>query len=297
MPPDDRPSDTTSGASGAPTQNVDTFAAAHEAQLPAWLARNRWLIYVLPLLVFMLVNQFEPTPPEPADPIAAGAEDAADESTGGGLALDVPYEYYPYIYTLKIVLTLAAMVLVWPGYRQHSFRVGPLAIGVGVVGVFIWIGLCSLRLEERLLGPLGLDGVLGLGQRSAFNPLDELAGQPAWAWGFLAIRFFGLVVVVAVIEEFFLRGFLMRFVVQDAWWNVPFGSLHWGGIVLATVAAVSMHPAEMFAELVWFSTVTWLMLRTRNIWDCVAAHATTNLLLGLYVVGSDFYGLDRWHLM
>jgi len=47
---------------------------------------------------------------------------------------------------------------------------------------------------------------------------------------------------------------------------------------------VLLHPAEMVAAAVWFSLVTWLMLRTRNIWDCVAAHAVTNLLLGIYVV-------------
>jgi hypothetical protein len=34
------------------------------------------------------------------------------------------------------------------------------------------------------------------------------------------------------------------------------------------------------------------MLRTRNIWDCVAAHATTNLLLGIYVVATG-----EWWLM
>ena len=28
--------------------------------------------------------------------------------------------------------------------------------------------------------------------------------------------------------------------------------------------------------------VTWMYLRTKNFWDCVAAHAITNLLLGLY---------------
>ena len=45
-----------------------------------------------------------------------------------------------------------------------------------------------------------------------------------------------------------------------------------------------MHPGELFAAAVWFSMVTWLMLRTRNIWDCVAAHAVTNGLLGAYVI-------------
>ena len=42
----------------------------------------------------------------------------------------------------------------------------------------------------------------------------------------------------------------------------------------------------------WFSMVTWLLLKTRNIWDCVVAHAITNLLLGVYVVATG-----HWHLM
>jgi membrane protease YdiL (CAAX protease family) len=38
--------------------------------------------------------------------------------------------------------------------------------------------------------------------------------------------------------------------------------------------------------------VTWLMVKTRNIWDCVVAHAVTNLLLGVYVVATG-----QWQLM
>jgi len=33
------------------------------------------------------------------------------------------------------------------------------------------------------------------------------------------------------------------------------------------------------------------MIRTRNVWDCVAAHAITNAILGIYVVA---YG--QWPL-
>jgi hypothetical protein len=33
------------------------------------------------------------------------------------------------------------------------------------------------------------------------------------------------------------------------------------------------------------------MLRTRNIWDCVAAHAITNLMLGIYVVAAHDWRL------
>ena len=104
------------------------------------------------------------------------------------------------------------------------------------------------------------------------------------AWTFLAVRFFGLVAVVPVIEEFFLRGFVMRFVVDRDWWDVPFGKVNRLAVVLGTAVPMLMHPGELLAALVWFSMITWLMLRTRNIWDCVVAHAITNLMLGIYVV-------------
>jgi hypothetical protein len=234
--------------------------------------------FVLPLLVFMLVGSLEPKPPD------AGS---ADASTA------IPYGYYPAVYTAKIVLTVAAMLFVLPGYREFPFRVSPLAVLVGVVGVVAWVGLCALALEEKLLAPVGLDGLLGLGTRSAFNPFEQLRDHPAaWAWAFLAVRFFGLVVVIAVAEEFFLRGFVMRFVMQPNWWEVPFGKVNAVAVVVGTAVPMLMHPGELLAAAVWFSLVTWLMVRTKRIWDCIVAHAVTNLLLGVYVLLSG-----QWHLM
>ena len=135
--------------------------------------------------------------------------------------------------------------------------------------------------------------VAGLETRSAFDPLDETLIPRAWAYGFLAIRFVGLVLIVPVIEEFFLRGFVMRFVMAADWWNVPIGTANRLAIIAGTVVPLLTHPfSEAVAVAVWFSAVTWLLLRTRNLWSCVAAHATTNLLLGLYVLRTG-----NWWLM
>ncbi len=237
------------------------------------LAKHPWLTFLLPLLVFMAVGTLEPT---------------LEPSTG---FLAVPYAYYPLIYTLKIALTAAAVVFVLPGYRQFPWRVSPLAVAVGVAGVVVWVGLCRLNVEP-LLKTVKLDVLLSLGARPGYNPLEQLADRPALAWGFLAIRFFGLVVVVALIEEFFLRGFLMRFMASDQWSEAPIGQASLAAVIAATVVPMLMHPAEMLAAAVWFSMVTWLLLRTRNIWDCVVAHAITNLLLGIYVVTTS-----EWQLM
>ena len=239
-----------------------------------------WLTFLLPFIVYMVVGSFEPGPPKPGTKLPDGSIRPAVNDNRFGLE----YSHYPIVYTVKIGLTIAAMVFVLPGYWQFPFRVSLLAIVVGIVGVVLWIALCHLHLERKLLALVGQENLLGVGDRPAFNPLEQLAATPAWAYTFLAIRFLGLALIVPIIEEFFLRGFLMRFAVRDTWWTVPFGTLTRTAAVLGTAVPMLMHPGELLAAFVWFSLVTWLMVRTKNIWDCVAAHAVTNLLLGIYVV-------------
>jgi CAAX prenyl protease-like protein len=242
------------------------------------LKKHRWVTFILPILVFLVIGRLEPKPP------------TAGSSTGW---LALPYGYYPIVYTIKIFLTGAAVLFVSPGYREFRFVVNPLAFLVGVVGFFAWAGICWLDLERYLLEPLGLDWFVRHGDRSAFNPFREIeTGSATLLWGFLAVRLFGLAVVIAVAEEFFLRGFLMRFVMSADWWDIPFGKVTVAAVLVGTGVPMLMHPAEFFAAGVWFTLVTWLMVKTKNIWDCVVAHGITNGLLGVYVVISG-----RWELI
>lgn len=236
--------------------------------------QNPWVVFLFPFVVFMIVTSLEPTPDKPG---------------GADLGLAIAYEYYPWVYAAKIALTAAAVLFVLPGYRRFPFKIGWLSILVGVIGVVLWVGICKLNIEANVLGPLGLEKLVDLGRRSGFNPLEQIQ-NPAAAWAFLLVRFFGLALIVPVIEEFFLRGFLMRFFVDRDWWDVPFGKVNAAAVAAGTIAPMLMHPAELVAAAVWFSLITWLMVRTRNIWDCVAAHAMTNFFLGFYVVCSgDWY--------
>ena len=267
------------------------------AKLPAgWLRRWPWVTFLFPFIVYMLVGSLEPTPPPEVDHSGEARTESSAKEDLDDIIWDLPprfpYRYYPWIYTAKIVLTMLAMLLVWRGYRTFPWKVSPLAVGVGTAGVILWIGLCHLKLEAKLLGSLGLGGFVDQSQRSAFNPLIELVQTPVWAKVLLAIRFIGLAIVVPVIEEFFLRGFMMRYVISERWWELPFGKVNQTALIAGTVVPMLMHPGELLAAMVWFSMVTWLMLRTRNIWDCVVAHATTNFLLGAYVVT-----FNQWQLM
>jgi len=239
--------------------------------------RPAWLAYVLPLAVFLIVGSLEPTLQAPG---------------GAAVGLSIPYAAYPWVYGLKILATLAALAWAWPEYRQFPPRVVPLSIVVGIFGAVIWVALAQWRPEARLLELLGVDRLVGLAARSGFNPFRELAHQPVLAWSFWGLRLFGMVVVIAIAEEFFLRGFVMRIVIDDDWQRIPIGQVNTVSIAVGTILPTLMHPGELLAAAVWFTIITWLMVRTRSIWDCVTAHVITNLGLALYVLASG-----HWELM
>ncbi|MGA2619100.1 MAG: CAAX prenyl protease-related protein [Thermoguttaceae bacterium] len=240
------------------------------------LDEHRWLVFLLPYAVYLVAGSLDPTPDRPG---------------GSMLGLAIPYAAYPLLYTLKIGLTLAAMALVLPAYRGFAFRVSLRAVAVGVLGLVVWVGLARLALDRRALGGLGLGWLSALGDRPALDPLRQFAGAPGCLAGFLAVRFLGLVLIVPIIEEFFLRGFLMRLVMAPDWWQVPFGRVNRAALAVSLLFPALTHPAEMLPAVAWFALVTWLMVRTRNLWDCVAAHATTNLLLGIYVLATGNWSL------
>lgn len=252
---------------------------------PGWLDAGETWTYVLPMAVYLGLTSLEPSAPLPGEPAEPGY-------------FGLTYHHYPAIYAVKLAVTTWALWLCRAGWGQWPFRVSPLAVGVGVVGVALWIGCCELRLEARLVeavgGPdsplMGPLGILGIGaERPAFNPLDRIE-DPFTRYGFLVVRFIGLAMLVPVFEELLLRGWLMRTMVSPDLSRVPFGRVTTASVIVGTAFPMLYHP-EKVASLVWFSLVTWLMVRTKNYWDCVAAHSVTNFLLGVYVLWAG-----AWHL-
>ena len=193
--------------------------------------------------------------------------------------------WYPTAYAVVVGLMLLLMSALWRGYSLAPLNVRWHSVVLGGLGVLVWIGLWWIDGEF-----LGLGSLFG-STREAFNPFEQLGDAPTWMWSFLVIRFAGLVVVVPVVEEFFVRGFLMRYIDADDWDRVPLGTVTWRSALGVAVYALLSHPSEPLAAVVWFSMVTWWYMRTRSIWDCVLVHATTNLLLGLYVVGTGSWAL------
>ncbi|MDO4629691.1 MAG: CAAX prenyl protease-related protein [Planctomycetia bacterium] len=193
---------------------------------------------------------------------------------------------YPMAYRLKILITSVALLFCLPlvtAYFPLRFtRWTALALPLGVAATALWIGLSSL--------PLPIPGISGT--RAAFNPWEtELLTTSAQAWGFWSVRMLGLALLVPVMEELFLRGFLLRWIQSENWLTLTVGDLSvkaWGAVL---IYAVATHP-EILAAVVWFTLVTLYVQKTRNIWDAVLFHIGTNATLGLWVL---FTG--QWQLM
>lgn len=225
-----------------------------------------WWTCVLPFVVFLVAGALEPT------------------ASGGGLAgaLGIPYSAYPLIYTVRLAATLAVLIWSWGPVRRWIGWTTGWPFLLGLVLVVPWIILAALQREL---------GWAGMAERSSFNPFAQWGDGATVAWAFLAVRALGLVVVVPIIEELFLRGFLMRYVINEEFWRVPFGKLTLASTAACLFYAVATHPAEAIAALSWFAVVSGIAAATRRPIDTILAHAGTNLALGAYVLATGNWWL------
>ena len=219
-----------------------------------------WLVCTVPMIIFLTLGSLEPTP------------------AGGGIAatLGIAYEAYPWIYALRLAVTLIVLATCWPSLVAWLGRPSWWPPLLGLVLVFPWAILASLQSDAGWTSTLA--------QRSAFNPFAHFGNDSPAAWGFLCVRAIGLVVVVPIVEEVFLRGFLMRTVIREEFWRVPFGTLTFASAGICLVYAILAHPAEAFAAVGWFAIVSGIAAATRRPIDTILAHAATNLALGVFVL-------------
>ncbi len=190
----------------------------------------------------------------------------------------------PGAYVFKLLATAVALFWYRRAWPRWDARGVWWAVLLGVVGVVLWVLLDGL--QRQLL--------------VALNVSDWLPARPGWKFDLaqlsasealrLAIRLTGLVLVVPLAEELCWRGFLSPWLISEDFRSVPAGRMTVSSFLIVMGVFTALHP-ELLAAAVWVSGVNELWRRTGNLWACVVAHATTNLLLGLYIVTSG-----NWHL-
>lgn len=199
------------------------------------------------------------------------------------------------VYPVQTLVTLGLVIRFWRSYTfDWSWKWGLAGVLSGALGIGVWLLPTMLYDHWGLTGrPDGVLGMLGvLPRREGFDP--SVFQDPAAWWTVVLLRVLRAVVVVALVEEIFWRGFLMRFVCdwEGDYWKQPFGRAHWKSYLIVTALFVMAHSApDRPAAFVYGSLTYLLCVWSRNLGACVIMHATANLLMCLYIMATGKYGL------
>ncbi len=197
-------------------------------------------------------------------------------------------DHFPLFYTVSVVVVGVTTVFLLRGLdilRMHR-NVVP-GIIFGIAGVVLWIFISRLQLEQSIMWIL--PEWLQPSEREAFDPflsIDNTANQ----WAFITIRLMGLALLVPVVEEIFWRGFLLRWVISPDWQDQKLGVFTLKSFLWVTFLFTLAHP-EWIAAAVYFSLISVLFYWKRDLWNCIVAHSTSNLLLGIYVISTRTWEL------
>ncbi len=209
-------------------------------------------------------------------------------------------------------LILLAVFRPWRWYPRLQLRNIPAAFGVGVLIFIVWIGFESPwmiqhapgisewydRLFVDLMKPFKTRELFDIGN-GVMAPYEVIeAGEPhaglhaynpqVTGWFNFCIHMFGTSVVIAIIEEYFYRGFLYRWMQGSPFFRIDAGNLHWPMLLLISVFFSVSH-FEWGAAIICGICYGLLYIKTRDIWAAIIAHGTTNFLLGLYVIKYNAY--------
>lgn len=259
---------------------IETFENSEHSKKPARIAA---IPYVLPFVLFVLIGAFEPQFLPNGHSVGFPEIAARDGLLAAGDWDAQSTRWYVLLLWIKFVLVGASLVIFRRTYvSAFPWATDRWAVVAGIVGAGVWIGICWLAIEPNAWTAVGLDRA-SIAVRSHFDPsqrIDTTVGRVL----FFTARIGLLTLVIPLAEEIFLRGLLMRVIQSSDWTRVDLRNMGWPALVAGSVYGLIAHPQEGLAALIWFSLISWLMVRTGKFWNCVVAHAITNGLLGAYVV-------------
>ncbi|HWF09583.1 MAG TPA: CAAX prenyl protease-related protein [Bryobacteraceae bacterium] len=179
----------------------------------------------------------------------------------------------------RFVVSMAAILAV----SLPVLRGGPskplLSILIGVAVFVIWVAPDRLFPAWHHL-PIFDNGIIGhpAGNTPPASKNDVL---------FLFFRIAISALAVPILEELFWRGWLMRWLIDSRdFRKIPLGTYAPSAFWITALLFASEHGSFWDVGLAAGIVYNWWMIRTRNIWDCIIAHAVTNAVLAWYVIGA-----------
>jgi len=181
------------------------------------------------------------------------------------------------LYVVKIAVVVGLLwgmrkaysELRWPA--ASGFRTWVVAITAGVIVFVAWINLTA-------------DWMV-MGEAVGFDPRDK----DEIDWFLVTVRLIGAALVVPVMEELFWRSFLMRWVEHPNFLAVNPAQIGLKAFCI-TAALFALAHSLWFAGLFAGIIYSLLYMRSGTLWSPILAHATTNGILGAWIIYTGSWG-------
>lgn len=193
--------------------------------------------------------------------------------TSGILLLAVP-KYW--LFPLQAMVCAGMLLYFWKEYPFAPLSPWLWGVAGGVLALAIWLS------PQELFGAAP--------RVKGFNP-EVFLESPLLYWLTVSARFARLVIVVPLLEEIFWRGFLMRYLINERFDSVKFGTYRPFSYFGVAVLFMLVHaPEDYIGAFLTGLIYNGIAVKTKSLWACVLAHAVTNLGLGIYIMQTRQWG-------
>ena len=194
---------------------------------------------------------------------------------GGSIVASASAPYDTWLYGLKIAAAGVALYVLRGWYRGFAVAISPVAVSAGVV-----VGAAWIATDAGGVAPSGLD----LGTWLSAQP-------PVLAAAWLAIRAFGGIVVVPVVEEFAFRGVFYRWIISRRFEAVAFDRFSWLALLVSSGLFGLLHSRPL-AGTAAGAVFCLVMVRRGRLADAIAAHVAANAVIIAWAIG-----MRQWTLL
>jgi len=189
-----------------------------------------------------------------------------------------------WVYLAKTLLGAWMLWAVWDLVPECRWKFGWEALLVGILVCVVWVELDPyVPTLNELLVKFGLSKPKEKPELP-WNPHAFFGQGSALAWLFIGVRILGSSLVVPPLEETFYRGFVYRFASNPDFEKHPFNRFNPVGFFV-TAGVFGLAHNEWLAGILCGMAYQGLVLFKGRLGDAMAAHAITNFLLGIWVVG------------
>ncbi|MFK5925594.1 MAG: CAAX prenyl protease-related protein [Desulfuromusa sp.] len=192
--------------------------------------------------------------------------------------LELSPEQMLYLYPIKTVLVVGLLIVFWRQYSEldftdfKNFTHTIASVLLGLLVFVLWINMDW--------------GIATFGENKGFDPF--LIGDITPRNIIIFSRIFGAALVVPIMEELFWRSFMLRYVITSDFMSVRIGTYTLTSFVICSVLFGLEHNL-LLAGIMAGASYSLLLYWTKSIFQCILAHAVTNLVLGIYVLQTGYW--------